>query len=212
LTSRAYPAGAPPGVRYVVAGEGIDVVGRLVLQPRIRTVITRDAFGFPIHKVVVRPAEWRVLRIDPPLRLRSNPVGIEPDGWITPPRGAPRNAPAFSAYNQFSTPGNRPGTIRVTVSRAGFHGKDQPGNVTISIGRLIRGQDKQPAMGRVEAVRHWVVRGGTTRVFYLRASPPARVEIRISPTFSPHDFGISDPRQLGAQVSYSFTSKPPPGR
>ena len=212
LTSRAYPEGAPPDAQYIVADAGIDVVGTFVEQPQIRYVITRDAFGFPIHQVVVQPAAWRLLRIDRPLRLRSTPSGIEADGWITPPLGSAPGTPAFSAYDQFSTPGGRPGYVGVTVSRAGFRGKDKPGQVTISVGRLIRGRDKQPAMGRISTVRHWVVRSGATRVFQLPVTPPARVEVRISPTFSPSDYGGSDRRQLGAQVSYSFTSKPPPGR
>lgn len=199
LTSRAYPEGAPPGVEYIVADKSIDVVGTIVASPKVRRVITEDQFGFPIHKVIVEPAQWNVLKIDPPLRLRSTPVGIYSDGWTG----------AFSAYNQFSTPGGRPGFIKVTVSRAGWRGKDKPGNVTITAATLIRGQDKQPAMGRVTAVRRWVVHAAQTRVFYIPAAPPTRVEVRITPTFSPHEFGGSDVRRLGAQVSYAFTEKRP---
>lgn len=202
LTSKAYPMGAPPGVEYIVADEGIDPVGRFVVQPAVRKVITRDQFGFPIRKVVVEPAHWRVLRIEQPLRLQSTPVGIYTDGWTG----------AFSAYNQFATPDGRPGWIRVTVSRAGWLGKDKPGRVTVTAGNLIRGPDKQPKLGRVTDVEHWVVHAGKTRVFYIRASPPTRVEVRVAPTFSPYEFGSSDRRDLGAQVSYAFTEKPPPGR
>jgi hypothetical protein len=212
LTSRAYPLGAPPGTTYMVTDEGIDVVGRFVVQPVIRRVITKDAFGFPVHQVVVQQSHWRVLRIDPPLRLSSTPVGIEPDGWITVPPGSPVGSPAFSAYNQFSTPGNRPGWIRVVVSRAGYRGRGEPGGVTITAGSLVRGSDKQPALGHVTTTERWVVHSGKTRVFYLPATPPTRVEVRVSPTISPHDFGGSDRRELGAQVSYSFSEKPPPGR
>ena len=201
LTSRAYPMGAPPGVQYIVADEGIDVVGTFIEQPQIRHVIREDAFGFPIHKVVVQPAQWRVLRIDQPLRLRSTPVGIYSDGWMG----------SFSAYNQFATPGDKPGYIRATLSRSGFRGASKAGRVTITVGRLIRGKDNQPAMGRVTKVVHWVVRSGKTRVFYLPASPPTRVEVRISPTFSPYDVGGSDRRRLGAQVSYGFSATKPPG-
>ena len=60
-------------------------------------------------------------------------------------------------------------------------------------------------------VLHWVVHSNKTRVFYVPASPPTRVEIRISPTFSPHDYGASDRRRLGAQVAFSFSAKRPPG-
>jgi hypothetical protein len=201
LTGRAIPNGAPPGVDYIVTSEGIDIAGRFLLRPEIRRVITKDAFGFPIYKVVTQPSQWRVLRIDQPLRLHSNPTGIYSDGWTG----------ALSAYNQFSTPGGRPGFIRVTVSRSAWRGPDKPGKVTITAARLIRGKDKQPAMGRVFEVRHWVVHSGKTRVFWVRATPPTRVEVRISPTFSPHDFGLSDRRKLGAQVSYSFSATRPPG-
>jgi hypothetical protein len=212
LTGRSIPTGAPPGVHYIVADQGIEVAGRFVVQPTIRSVITEDQFGFPIHKVVVSPSHWRLLRIDPPLRLRSAPTGIEADGWITPPPGASPGAPAFSAYNQFSTPGNRPGFIRVVVSRAAWNGRDKPGKVTITFGRLIQGKDKEPALGHTVEIRRWVVHSGKARVFYLPASPPARVEVRISPTFSPHDFGGSDRRRLGAQVAYSFSATRPRGR
>jgi hypothetical protein len=205
LTGRSIPTGAPAGVDYIVADAGIQVVGTLLVQPVIRHVITEDQFGFPIHEVVVQPAPWRLLQIDEPLRLQSTPVGIEPDGWTTPPPGAPPGAPAFSAYNQFSTPGDRPGFIRVVVSGQA-RPQDKPGKVTITAGPLIRGKDKQPALGRVTTVRRWVVRGGTTRVFFVPASPPTRVEVRVSPTFSPHEFGGSDLRRLGAQVSYSFSA------
>ncbi len=209
LTGRSIPTGAPPGVDYIVADSDIEVAGTFVLDPKIRHVITEDQFGFPIHKEIVEPAPWRLLRIDQPLRLRSTPIGIEADGWITPPPGAPRTAPAFSAYDQFSTPGDRPGFIRIVVSRAAWNGHDKPGNVTITVGRLIRGADKQPALGHVTTVLHWVVHANRTRIFYVPASPPTRVEIRISPTFSPHDYGGSDRRLLGAQVSYSFAAKRP---
>lgn len=207
LTGASIPNGAPPGVRYVVADEGIDVAGSLVVRPEIRHVITHDRFGFPTHRVVVQPAQWRLLRIDPPLRLRSTPVGVEPDGWITAPRGAPPTAPAFGAYNQFSTPGGKPGFIRVTVSRAAWGGVDKPGRVTITAGRLVQGPDREPALGRVLAVRHWVAHARRTRVFLLPASPPTRVEVRVSPTFSPHDYGLSDRRRLGVQVAFAFVPR-----
>ena len=78
--------------------------------------------------------------------------------------------------------------------------------MTIRVGRLIRGPDKQPALGRVWRTLRWVVHSGETRVFTVPITPPARVEVRVSPTFSPHDYGGSDRRELGAQVSYGFTA------
>ena len=207
LTGKSIPGGAPPGVDYIVADAGIDVAGTPLLRPTIRRVVTEDEFGFPVHKVHVEPAQWRLLRISQPLRLRSSPVGVEPDGWITPPRGAPAGTPALSAYNQFSTPGSRPGFVKIFVSRVAASGAPtRPGHVRIRVGRLIRGPDKQPALGRVWRTLHWVVHSGQTRVFTVPITPPARVEVRVAPTFSPHDYGGSDRRQLGAQVSYGFSA------
>ena len=172
-------------------------------------MITEDAFGFPIHKVVNAPAPWRLLKIARPLRLSSTPTGIEPDGWVTPPLGSPNGSPAFSAYNQFSTPGDKPGWIRIHVSREGWRGTDKPGKVTIKAGPLVRGADKQPALGKVVQVLHWTVHSGKTRDFYVRAVPPTRVELTVSPTFSPYEFGGSDRRQLGRR---SRTRSLRPGR
>jgi hypothetical protein len=203
LIGRTIEHGAPPGVDYIVADQSIQVAGQFILQPEVRRVITEDEFGFPTHKVVVQPSPWRLLKISQPLRLQSSPVGIYADGW----QGN------FSAYNQFSTPGGKPGWIRIVVSRVAFQGPDKkPGNVTIRVGQLIQGADKEPALGHVRQTLHWVVHSGKQRVFYVRATPPTRIEVEIKPTFSPHQFGnSSDRRQLGAQVFYSFTSKPPRG-
>ena len=173
-------------------------------KPNASWVITEDAFGFPIHKVVTTPAPWRLLKIDRPLRLSSTPTGIEPDGWVTPTLGSPDGSPAFAAYNQFSTPGGKPGLIRIIVSRAGWQGTDKPGKVTIKVGHLVRGADNQPALGKISQVLRWTIHSGKTRIFDVRAVPPTRIELTVSPTFSPHEFGGSDRRQLGAQVSFSF--------
>ena len=93
LTGRTIEHGAPPGVNYIVADTDIQVAGKVVLEPTVKRVITEDQFGFPTHKVVVEPSNWRVLQIAQPLRLEATPVGIYSDGWTG----------AFSAYNQFST-------------------------------------------------------------------------------------------------------------
>ena len=119
----------------------------------------------------------------------------------------------------FSEQGRHFGTIPVKCPPAdcqnlAFNGPDKkPGNVTIRAGELIQGPDKEPALGKVRDTLRWVVHSGKTRDFYVRATPPTRVEVQVSPTFSPHEFGnSSDRRRLGAQVTYELTSKPPPGR
>jgi hypothetical protein len=207
LTGKSIPIGNPPGVNYMVADNDIQVAGKKILRPQVQSVITQDAYGFPIHKVVTTAAPWRLLRISRPLRLTSAPVGIDPDGWVTPPLGAQHGTPAFAAYNQFSSPTGKPGWIKIVVSRSGWQGKDKPGNVTIKVGQLVRGPDKQPALGNVRQVIHYVTHAGKTRIFYVPADPPTRIELTVSPTFEPYQFGGSDRRDLGAEVSFGFTPK-----
>ena len=171
-----------PGVPYVLADQGIDVVG----------------------KRVAHEGRWNLYRIAPPLRLAHAQTDIYTDGW----------AGANSAYSQYATPGNRPGYAVVTVSRLGWRGPSDPGAVRIRVGTLVEGKDKQPAMGRVSAIRRWVVDSGKTRTFYIPTPrPPIRVDVHISPTFSPADYGqSSDTRELGAQIGFGFSfSKPSAG-
>lgn len=167
-----------PRVPYVVADPGIDVVG----------------------KVVARGGNWRLFRVEPPLRLTNSTTGIYTDDWMG----------AQSGYSQFVTPGNRPGLMRVTVSRVGWGGKDVPGNVTIRLGTLVIGEDKQPAIGEVRALRRWVVHSRDHRVFTIPTPPPPfHVEVEIDPTFIPGDLdpNLSDRRSLGAQVGYAFVPR-----
>jgi hypothetical protein len=80
------------------------------------------------------------------------------------------------------------------------------------VGQLVKGEDKQPHLGPVTAVRRWVVAAGAERQFVIPTPrPPFRVEVSVAPTFSPHDYGESDRRQLGAQIGFNFSLTPSPG-
>jgi hypothetical protein len=181
---RLYP---DPGVRWVVAEPGIDVRGT----------------------VAAREGTFTLYRLSGPLGLAHSQTGVFADGWI-----GCAYAPcpvAEAAYNQYSTHGDRPGEAIVTVSRAAANGAPiRPGHVLIRLGTLIKGSDRQPHIGRVTAVRSWAVRAGAQRTFTIPTpKPPFRVEVSISPTFSPSDYGSSDRRSLGAQVAFSFSSRRP---
>jgi hypothetical protein len=52
------------------------------------------------------------------------------------------------------------------------------------------------------AAKTVVLHSGGRRVVVLTAPPPPyRVDVDVTPTFSPADYGLADTRQLGAQVS-----------
>ena len=90
----------------------------------------------------------------------------------------------------------------VTLGRAGWGGTDVPGQVQISVGRPA---PSSTGLAEVLEVRRWVVHRLAQRTFVFDVpSPPVRVEVQVTPTFSPAQFGLADTRQLGAQVSFSF--------
>jgi hypothetical protein len=183
---RLFPS--PTDVKYVLEEPGVDVVGKVIPG------------GRHWHEDAGQRKLWTVVEFAPPLRLAHSVLGIQPDGWIVAPDD---KHPAFSAYNRFVTVGNRPGTMFVHVSRVAG---PQAGQVTIRLGTLVK-RDKQPAIGRVSAVRRWSVRAGDNRTFAIPTpKPPFRVEVTVSPTFvlAELDPRFSDRRHLGAQVDYSF--------
>jgi hypothetical protein len=163
-----------PPVDYIVADRGINLVGTVA-----------GSYG-----------RWRVYHIVHPLRTAQSVTGLFADGW----------SGAHAAYNQYATPHERSGVLAVTVSRVAANGAPaRPGNVTIKLGQLVIGPDHEPALGRALAVRHWLALAGKQRTFVISTPrPPFRVQITVSPTFSPHDYGASDMRQLGVQASFLF--------
>jgi hypothetical protein len=170
-----------PPVDYIVADQGINLVGKIV-----------GTYG-----------RWRVYRITHPLRTAQSVTGFYGDGW----------SGATAAYNQYATPGDRPGYLTVRVTRFGANGTPaKPATVTIKLGRLVVGPDHEPALGQVTAVRrialHTFPKANAVSVVLRTPPPPFRVELATTPTFRPIDYGRSDPRELGVQASFGFGASP----
>nr|MDP9303248.1 hypothetical protein [Actinomycetota bacterium] len=143
--------------------------------------------------------KWRLIEVAPPLRLRGSVVGVFSDGWTG----------AFSAYTRYSTQGNRAGRIRVIVSRAAWGGPNKTGHVTVAIGPMVIGDDKQPHLGKPTDVKRFEIRSKKEVPVVLNAPGPRfRVEVTITPTFVPKALSSdqTDNRHLGAKVSYVFLS------
>ena len=102
----------------------------------------------------------------------------------------------------------------VRLGRIGYAGKDVPGHITVRLGTLVVGPDKQPAMGRVLQTRRLTIHSCVdperlvcaTAVTFRYPQVPFRVEVTATPTFVPHDFDPSsgERRHLAVQVSYVF--------
>lgn len=169
-----------PNYPYVVADRGIRVEGQVLAR--------HD------HKAGGSYIPWTLYRVAEPLRLRWAFVGVQPDGWMS----------SDSSYTRYSSPGNRPGTIVIRLTRA----PGTPAKATVSLGNVVRGPDKQPHLDRHVVVRTGRLTAKKPLVFRLRAPAPRfRVEVHVDPTFRPIDVTqgrSSDARQLGAQVTYTF--------
>jgi hypothetical protein len=169
-----------PRVDWVVAGNGVEVVGREAAEPR---------------------GGMTLFRTKPPLRLRFAQTGVYPDGWMG----------ANAAYSQYAPEdGQSRGFARVVLSRGAWCGKEVRSEITIKIGPVVV-RDKQPAIGPGARVRRAVIHScQSLEPFLIPATVPYRVEVSISPTFSPGklDPALGDLRELGAQVSFGFIPLP----
>jgi hypothetical protein len=174
----------PADVEYVVADPGIDLVG--------------EPAGEHVHSAAGTPTKWRLFDITAPLRLQNSTRGVYQDGW----------AGKLSDYSQFTTPGNEAGFAVVTVSRRAWGGKDKPGHAVIEVGALRLGKDRQPNLGAVQSTCRFTINRLELRTFLLPTPPPPfHVRVRITPTFSPSklDPNLTDNREFGAQVQFSFS-------
>jgi hypothetical protein len=199
--------GSAPGPGPTLTPNVANDTGRLDPSPDVRYAMVEKGIELD-GKVVARRGRWIIYEVRRPLRYVHTQTGVFNDGQtgcsLLP---CPE---ADSAYNQFSTSGDRPGYMVVDVSRLSACGAPvPPAGVRVTLGTLIRGADKEPHIGRVIAIRRWTLRIGTARRFVIRTpKPPFRVEVRIAPTFSPLGFGASDQRQLGGQVGFRFSPTP----
>jgi hypothetical protein len=134
--------------------------------------------------------------VQEPLRLRYAITGLFADGW---------SGPNDTAYTRYSTPGGRAGKLRVRVSWEKWPGPNTA-KVTIYMGTLIIGSDKQPALGALTESRTFRIRAKKAKTFVLRApGPQFRAEVHVSPKFMPAQYiSSSDRRELGAVVQYTF--------
>jgi hypothetical protein len=130
-------------------------------------------------------------RVARPLRIASAVEGVYGDGWMS----------GHSAYARYAGGGGR--RIKVVLSRTAWGGKDVPGRVTVRVGPAVA-YGGSAVIGKVTATRGLTLHRLQTRTVTLPVPrAPFRVEVDVTPTFSPSQFGLPDTRQLGAQVSFS---------
>jgi hypothetical protein len=194
---RVYPLDTDRIASYSDDEVVIDSSGRLVPKGAGRSIDEPYALADPglgiKGELVARQGPLARIEVDPPARVGSAGDGVYPDGWSGPAAGLTQYAPLAGGAQK----------MRVRVSRAGWSGPDVPSRVTISAGPL-KMTDAGPTLTRTTSTREWVVHSGLTKTFVLPVPPaPFRLEVKVSPTFSPAQFGQADARQLGVQLSFA---------
>jgi hypothetical protein len=169
----------------------------LVLDPRGRFPPEYTVGASQVHvvgDVTARDGLLTLTRVDAPLRLVDQTGGVQVDGWMG----------ADAAYNYYNPPDRRrPQAVTVTVSRASWTGPHVPGVAHVRVGRITVDSAGRPHVGAPVEQRSWVIRSGGTKAFVIAAPrPPFRVEVHVTSTFSPADYGLADARRLGAQVAF----------
>jgi hypothetical protein len=155
--------------------------------------------------IVARRADGVLYRIDgKPLQLQEALVGRQTDGWMVGTSDDPDVARA--SYTRYDVSKDEPGFAAVRLTRIGWcpkPGLRQTGRVTVRIGPVGIGPDKQPRIDHVTETRHFNVRD--CRGNGITLTPPGvpwRIEIEVSPTFVPKDVDptSSESRHLGAVI------------
>ena len=194
ITHVASLDGTAPGPGPTEAPTILDIRGTLALKNDPPYIVTDN--GIVLQATPV--ARWHSLtlyRRSGPWRLAYSEQQVYPDGW----------APGWSTYTYFGA--NGPGTMLVTLSRAGYNGNARIGNATVKVGSIRIDENQQSVLAKTLVVRHAKVRNGRTIVLRIHIpTSPARVEVTITPTFHP---SASDPRNLGAQVAFAFAPDDP---
>lgn len=154
-------------------------------------VLAEPTLGI-VGEVVATPGPLALIRVDRPLRIDTVVDGVQADGW----------SGEVASLSQFAPLRRGARHVRVRVSREGWGGPDVPGQVVITAAPLRVTEAGQVA-GKPTATRVWTVHSSQARTFDVPVPrAPFRVEVRVTPTFSPSQFGLADTRHLGAQLSF----------
>jgi hypothetical protein len=121
----------------------------------------------------------------PPLGIAETIEGFYPDGW----------SGDHAFYRRFAGP-KRPGIVIVKISRVAWGGQDKPADVRV---------DSEPLNGAATQAAHIVIHAGKEYVLRIPVPPPPfQIAMTVQPTFSPSEFGGTDTRPLGAQITFKY--------
>lgn len=193
--------GTAPGPGPVANTDLAKPDGTLAPDPAVRWVVAENDAAIVGEKVGEARGVLQLSRIDGPLRLVSSVRGVTGDGWMS----------ERATFAQYAAPGSGRGIAKILLSRVASCGPDRPGKVTVKVGTVAIGPDRQPALGRVLQTRRGVIHQCKSFVPRLRpVMVPFLIEVTIEPTFSPAELDprSGDTRQLGARPEFSYVPLP----
>lgn len=168
--------------------------GRRVRQRYLVTDGSLDLAGTAVRGGGSPVQPLTVYRPTQPARLASRTFGVFADGWTG----------ADATFVRYWSPKRRSGSVVVTAGRAGWTGSDVKARVTLAVRTLSTRSGPFPTEHRT-----WTAHAGRSRTFRLRVpQPPFEVTLHVAPTFSPSTYGVPDSRQLGVQLSVSYSQTP----
>lgn len=167
-----------PGTPYVLADNGVHMVGKVVYAPPGSTLV--------------------LYRIAHPWRLADSYYGRDPDGWI-----ANHDDATYAYFGPLKS-----GVLHVDVSRANFCPSSAPGTTAIvRVGPIALNQQRAPVVEHPTLVRRLHVANCTDRHFDLHVKTPVAVSLHLTRLIRATDYGISDDRLLGVVFTGSVTKR-----
>lgn len=152
-------------------------------DPDLRPRYVVAASSVPVAgKRIAASGFLALYRVQPPLGLAGLVTGVQPDTWTGP-------TATYTSYR-----GSHGRRIKVTISRPKLTGPP-PARVTAVVGTA--------GLGKTYGTQRWTLQNGTRHVFELplRAGP-FEIQLSVSPTFVPTQYGLTDMRTLGVQVTF----------
>jgi hypothetical protein len=174
-----------PGLPYVVATDGINLVGTVVAREPGLTLKRIDHHPWALHQAL---------------------YGVSNDGWT---QAANEQDIALGRFAYFG-PERSAGTLTVQIGRPDFCPSAAPStHIGLRIGPLELDEQRSPLIAHAQRVERFVLKNCSMRTIRLTVTPPVAVRVTAFPTFLPRDYGIGDDRHLGAQVGFAFKKLSP---
>jgi hypothetical protein len=194
--------GSAPGPGPTLTPDLVNRYGTLSHDPGLPYVVTTDGVNL-VGTVVAKRPGLTVRAINRhPWALQQATYGVSNDGWISGSSEEPRADGTWAYFG----PQRTPGLVHVVVARKGFCSKDAPGtHAIVRIGPLALDEQHGPEVAHATKTVRFKLENCGQRDITLRIAPPVAVQVHVSPTVRPSDYGASDNRDLGAQVGFSFT-------